>query len=76
MNTAKVFVNGKSQAVRLPQKFRFDSDEVYIKKIGEVVYLFPKESVTDIFVKSLTEFPDDFMRDGRDQGTFESRESF
>lgn len=30
--TAKVFLNGRSQAVRLPAEFRFDSDEVYIRK--------------------------------------------
>jgi antitoxin VapB len=76
MNTAKVFANGKSQAVRLPQKYRFSSDEVYVKKIGEVVYLFPKEAVSDIFVKSLSSFPDDFMEEGRDQGVFEEREDF
>jgi antitoxin VapB len=32
METAKVFMNGHSQAVRLPKEFRFDSKEVYIKK--------------------------------------------
>ncbi|MDR0854680.1 MAG: type II toxin-antitoxin system VapB family antitoxin [Clostridiales Family XIII bacterium] len=76
MNTAKVFTNGKSQAVRLPKEFRFNADEVYVKKLGEVVYLFPKDSVHDIFAKSLHEFPDDFMADGRDQGINEVRENF
>jgi antitoxin VapB len=74
MNTAKVFKNGRSQAVRLPQKYQFNSDEVWLKKFGEVVYLFPADALHEIFVKSLYEFPDDFMEDGRDQGDFEDRE--
>ncbi|MCX5894491.1 MAG: AbrB/MazE/SpoVT family DNA-binding domain-containing protein, partial [Proteobacteria bacterium] len=35
MNTAKLFKNGKSQAVRLPREFKFQGKEVYIKRIGE-----------------------------------------
>jgi antitoxin VapB len=73
MDTAKIFTNGKNQVVRLPQKFRIDSDEVYVKKIGEVVYLIPKDAVHNIFVKSLSDFPDDFMKEDRDQGRFEIR---
>ena len=34
METAKLFINGRSQAVRLPKAFRFDGNEVYIKKIS------------------------------------------
>ncbi|MBT7411288.1 MAG: AbrB/MazE/SpoVT family DNA-binding domain-containing protein [Methylococcales bacterium] len=32
MNTTKVFISGKSQAVRIPKDFRFKCDEVYIQK--------------------------------------------
>ncbi len=41
MKTAKLFMNGRSQAVRLPKEFRFEGDEVYIKKIGASVVLIP-----------------------------------
>ena len=41
METAKLFQNGKSQAVRLPKEYRFNGNEVSIKKIGDVVLLFP-----------------------------------
>ena len=74
METAKLFTNGGSQAVRLPKDCRFeDSTEVYIKKHGDVVYLFPKdkEKVKEIFLQSLDMFPDDFMADGRNQPEFE-----
>lgn len=32
MKTAKIFTTGRSQAVRLPAEFRFDSDEVFIRR--------------------------------------------
>ncbi len=40
MQTAKIFMNGRSQAVRLPAEFRFDGDEVYIRRdtvTGDVI---------------------------------------
>jgi antitoxin VapB len=43
MQIAKIFINGRSQAVRLPKDFRFDSDDVFIKKIGNLVVLIPKD---------------------------------
>ena len=43
MRTAKLFKNGRSQAVRLPKEFRFDGDEVYVKRDGKSVVLIPKE---------------------------------
>ena len=59
MDTAKVFKNGKSQAVRLPKKFRFrDNEEIIIKKIGEIVYLCPKDKADEIFFSSLGKFDD------------------
>lgn len=33
--TAKLFSNGRSQAVRLPAEFRFDGDEVFIRRDAE-----------------------------------------
>ena len=41
MNTAKLFTNGKSQAVRLPKAFRFAGDHVAIERQGDRVVLFP-----------------------------------
>jgi antitoxin VapB len=61
MNTAKLFKNGNSQAVRLPKEYRFDADEIGVNKIGNMVILYPKDSAWDLFTSSLTEFTDDFM---------------
>lgn len=42
MTTAKLFTTGGSQAVRLPKDFRFDGEEVFIRKEGRAVILEPK----------------------------------
>lgn len=42
MQLAKLFTNGKSQAVRLPKEFRFEGDEVVVKRLGDAVILFPE----------------------------------
>lgn len=41
METAKLFWSGRSQAVRLPKDFRFDGQEVRIRRHGEAVILEP-----------------------------------
>lgn len=41
MTTAKIFMNGRSQAVRLPKEFRFSGDEVSIRREGAAVILEP-----------------------------------
>jgi len=60
MKTAKLFMNGQSQAVRLPKEFRIAGDEVYIKKEGEVIMLLPKEKSWDTLFNSLKLFAKDF----------------
>ncbi|MCL1914505.1 MAG: type II toxin-antitoxin system VapB family antitoxin [Eubacteriaceae bacterium] len=52
MITAKLFINGKSQAVRLPKEYRFSGDEVGVARVGEMVILYPKERAWEIFTAS------------------------
>lgn len=61
METAKLFENGKSQAVRLPKEFRFKSDRVYLKKMGNAVILLPYGAPWQSLVDSLNLFSNDFM---------------
>lgn len=75
METAKIFSNGGSQAVRLPRKFRFDDDEVVVQQLGKAVLLVPKEHLWQIFTEGLNGFTDDIFSDGRHQGEQETRES-
>ncbi|MER9333877.1 type II toxin-antitoxin system VapB family antitoxin [Mesorhizobium sp. M0293] len=41
MDKAKVFWSGRSQAVRLPKEFRFETDEVSIRRQGRTIILEP-----------------------------------
>ncbi|MDJ0727500.1 MAG: type II toxin-antitoxin system VapB family antitoxin [Prochloraceae cyanobacterium] len=75
MKTAKLFQNGQSQAVRLPKEFRFSGNEVFIKRVGNAVILFPIANSWDILIDSLDLFDDDFSID-RNQPQLEKRESF
>ncbi|MCK5736095.1 MAG: AbrB/MazE/SpoVT family DNA-binding domain-containing protein [Spirochaetaceae bacterium] len=61
MDTAKVFVNGRSQAVRLPKEYRFDDSDVFIKKIDDVVMLIPRDKVWKTFRNSFNKFSDDLQ---------------
>jgi antitoxin VapB len=63
METAKLFANGRSQAVRLPKEFRFDGDEVYVKKVPGGVLLLGKEGVDpwDAWEQNLMKYADPFM---------------
>ncbi len=65
MEMAKIFETGRSQAVRLPKKYRFSVDEVVIQRLGESIVLTPKEKLWKNFVNGINGFTDDFMQDGR-----------
>ena len=52
METAKLFTNGRSQAVRLPKDCRFPGEEVAIKKVGNIVLLYPAETAWDAFLRT------------------------
>jgi antitoxin VapB len=62
---AKVFQNGRSQAVRLPKECRVDTDEVYIEKVGNSLVITPKEkSKWDVMRNALDDLEEfDFQRD-------------
>jgi len=61
VSTAKIFTNGASQAVRLPKEFRFDEDEVCIKRIGAAVLLFPKSAAWKLMADAMGKADEDFM---------------
>lgn len=75
MMTAKLFENGRSQAVRLPKEYRFQGDEVAVNKIGDVVLLMPKENKWAGLLSGLSMFSDDFMKEGRGESEDQERES-
>jgi antitoxin VapB len=73
--TAKVFKNGRSQAIRLPKEYRVDSDEVYIEKVGHSLIIVPKEkSKWDIMRNAIEDF--DGFELQRNQPKQQERELF
>ena len=75
MLTAKLFENGRSQAVRLPKEYRFKGNDVYIKRIGEAVILVPVDKDWEVFLHGLNNFSEDFMSEERIQGNNQEREN-
>ncbi len=73
LQEAKIFMNGQSQAVRLPKEFRFSEKSVFIKRIGEAVVLLPRHTTWSTLFDALENFSEDYMNI-RDQGTPEERE--
>jgi antitoxin VapB len=73
MQTAKLFINGRSQAVRLPKEFQFKGDDVFIQKVGDAVILVPHEKSWEVFLHGLDNFSGDFMKNGRNQGVMGKR---
>ncbi len=60
---AKIFMNGRSQAVRLPKEYRFDTDEVYISRQGQNIIISEKRPTWDEFFDSKPAIDDDFLKD-------------
>jgi antitoxin VapB len=74
---AKVFRNGRSQAVRIPARYRFETNEVYIRRDpqnGDLILSQSPGSWEELFAAlDKVGFPEDFMTD-RDQGVEQERE--
>ena len=78
---AKLFWNGRSQAVRLPKEFRFEGDQVRIRRMGVGVLLEPvpetkKESIEELFARMDAMGADPIFPEGRKQNLAPVREYF
>ena len=71
----RTFKNGNSQAVRIPNEFRFPDGELRIQKIGGAILLIPQNDPWSLFEKSLNDFSDDFFAGGRNQPEMQKRSS-
>lgn len=72
MDTAKLFKTGRSQAVRLPKAYRFEGEEVVIKRVGDGVLLLPRTNRWTNLLSSLEKF--DGVQIERDQGEAQERD--
>ena len=74
---ARLFRNGRSQAVRLPQEFRFEGDRVRVRRVSEGVLLEPYIGDTAKWFEELDQWAEaPFMASGRQQPTAPRREIF
>jgi antitoxin VapB len=74
-STAKVFMSGASQAIRLPKEFRFDSKEVSIKRIGSMILLFPPNDAWELMADAIGAADSDFMADRKQPARVDARKS-
>ena len=74
MQTAKIFQNGRSQAVRLPKAFRLSGKEVKISKQGNKIILEPIEDSWEQWFAAIDQFSDDYMENGREQAEIQERD--
>ncbi|MBR0409316.1 MAG: AbrB/MazE/SpoVT family DNA-binding domain-containing protein [Clostridia bacterium] len=74
METARVFSNGRSQAVRIPKEYRFHTDEVFINKIGDALVLTPVHALAEAFDKGAAMLTDDFLAEGVPESIASERE--
>jgi len=64
-----------SQVIKVPENLRIDDDTVYLKKIGNSLYIIPFHNPWDSLIKSTEQFTDDYLEE-RDQPDPQSREIF
>jgi antitoxin VapB len=72
MRKAKVFKNGRSQAIRLPKEFRVEGNEVFLKRTAAGI-LITVADPWDAFLEGVHALSDDFMAGGRKQPVVERR---
>ncbi|MBC7530694.1 MAG: AbrB/MazE/SpoVT family DNA-binding domain-containing protein [Oligoflexus sp.] len=75
MKSTKLFMNGRSQAVRLPADCRFEGQLVYVKKIGRTVVLIPVDNPWETMLSAIGQFSSDVF-EKREQDKDQERESF
>ncbi len=63
---AKIFMNGRSQAIRLPKEFRFNTDEVFITKQGQSIIITAKKPTWDEFFDCKSAFTDEYLNERDD----------
>ena len=74
MQLAKLTTTNRRQTLTLPESYTFLDNSIYIHKLGNAVLLVPKDKQWEVFLSGLNRFSEDFMENGREQGTEESRE--
>lgn len=77
MAKTRVFRNGNSQAVRIPSEIQFErlDIEYEIERNGETITIHPAKRSLNRLMEKFAAFSDDFMVDGREQGSDDRRDA-
>lgn len=67
--------NGANQAISIPENFKINDSKVYIKRMGNGLFIIPYHEPWKSLFDSLQQFSTDFMED-RNQPPLQNRESF
>ncbi|GEO02772.1 hypothetical protein AAE02nite_04360 [Adhaeribacter aerolatus] len=73
--TINIQSDSGSQEIRLPDNYKINDDKVYVKKIGNALYLIPFHNPWQNLFESLDKFTPDFMEE-RNQSDNQAREAF
>ncbi len=76
MLATRVFQNGNSQAIRIPQEMRTEKKDYFINKIGEVYVIYPKDDPWAQARSIVGTFPEDFMQERSQPLHPDEREGF
>ena len=63
MDSIKIKYSGDKQTIDLPEKYNFDEKELYIKRVGNSLVIFPKNVSLESWFKNLYNFSNDFMNE-------------
>ena len=74
LETIDIQDSSGSQSVRIPDDFKIDDDKVYLKKVGNALYIIPFHNPWQDLIDSVDNFSEDFMND-REQPNEQTRES-
>jgi antitoxin VapB len=72
VTVAKVFKDGRSQAIRLPREYRVEGSEVYLKRTSGGFLVIPRDP-WEVFFEGVAELSEEFFRTGRVQPDLERR---
>jgi antitoxin VapB len=73
--TIKIEKSSGEQILKLPESFKIDDDKVYLKKVGNAIFIIPFHNPWQIMMDSLDQFSDDFMNE-RNQANQQIRDYF
>lgn len=73
--TAKIIKQSGSQVIQIPDNMKIEDDQVYLKKIGNSIYVIPFHNPWDSLIESTDQFTDDYMNE-RQQPVQQERKLF